>query len=276
MWKFSFNSTTLRNLDILEALSQIHTCGYDGVELMLNDSHLHPLKTPLPRIHEIKDFCSSEGIGIASIAAGGDRLLSDIPWEPSLIAFEASGRRQRIDLLKRSIEIAEMMGAPVLVFNSGLLQNDVPRALARHYLADGIRELLKVTSELILALEPEPGFFLETSVDAVALIQEINDPRLRLNLDIGHVNCSEDDCYGAIERAMPFTRHIHIEDIKQRVHHHEIPGEGDIDFGRVFAILQKADYDHFVSVELHHHSEVWPRALKESLQYLRQFQVVRA
>lgn len=276
MWKFSFNSTTLRYLDVLDALSQIHACGYDAVELMLNDSHLHPLNTPRSRVNDIKEFCTSQGITIASIAAGGDRLLSDIPWEPSLIAVDASGRRQRIDLLKRSIEIAEMLGAPVLVFNSGMPQKDLSPAVAKSYLADGIRELLKETSNLILALEPEPGFFIGTTIDAVALIQEINDPRLRLNLDIGHVNCSEDDCYGAIERALPFARHIHIEDIKQRVHHHEIPGEGDIDFAHVFAILHNVHYDHYVSVELHHHNEVWQRALKVSLQYLRQFQAVSA
>lgn len=276
MLKFSFNSTTLRNMGVFEALSQIHAHGYDGVELMLNDSHLHPLHTPLKQIWAIRDFCFDRDIQIASVATGGDRLLSDVPWEPSLITGAALGRRKRIDLLKHSIEIAETLGAPVLNFNSGRLQKDVASSQAHQYLRDGITELLNHTGELILVMEPEPDFFVGTSTDGLALIQEIDDPRLRLNLDIGHVNCSEDDCYGAIERAMPFTRHIHIEDIKQRVHHHEIPGEGDIDFQHVFTILEEAHYDHFVSVELHHHTEVWQRALKESLAYLDRFRGVHA
>jgi sugar phosphate isomerase/epimerase len=269
MLKFSFNSTTLRYMGVFEALTQIQNCGYDGVELMLNDTHLHPLRTPMTRVTEIRDFCSDHGIEIVCVAAGGDQLLSEIPYHPSLIAREESGRRQRIDLLKRSMEIAEILNAPVLAFNSGLLTEDVSRSEASGYIRDGITELLKSKGDLILALEPEPNFFIGTTTDAIALIQELNSPRLRLNLDIGHVNCSEDDCYEAIERAMPYTRHIHIEDIKQRVHHHEIPGEGDIDFTRVFSILESAPYKHYVSVELHHHNEIWQRALKESLEYMQ-------
>jgi len=276
MLKFSFNSTTLRNMDIMESLSLIHAYGYDGVELSLNHSHLHPLHTPKPRVLEIRDFCSNHGINIVCVAAGGDCLLSDIPYQPSLIASEESDRRKRIDLLKRSIETAEILGAPVLNFNSGFLLEGVSHASAWDYMHEGVTELLKHQRDLTLALEPEPGFFIGTTTDAIKLIKEVGDPRFRLNLDIGHVNCSEDDCYDAIERAIPFSRHIHIEDIKQRVHHHEIPGEGDIDFARVFAILHSFSYDHFVSVELHHHTEMWQRALKESLEYLHQFEEVQA
>ncbi len=269
--KFSFNSTTLRDINIFEALSKIHEYGYDGVELMMNGSHLHPLDTPQSRLLEIKKFCSDNGINIVCVAAGGDRLLSDVPYEPSLITAEGDGRRQRIDLLKRAIEIAEVLGAPVLNFNTGFLPVGMSKSQAKQYFCEGVAELLNLDGELILAVEPEPGFFIKTSADALAVIREINSPRFRLNLDIGHVNCSEENCYSAIERAMPFTRHIHIEDIKDRVHHHEIPGEGNIDFARVFTVLHNARYEHFVSVELHHHADRWQRALKESLDYLSKF-----
>lgn len=276
MLKFSFNSTTLRNMGVFEALSQIQKAGYDGVELMLNDSHLHPLHTPLEQVWAIRDFCIDHDIRIVSIATGGDRLLGDVQWEPSLITSDATGRRQRIDLLKRSIEIAQTLGSPRMNFNTGKLQKDVAPSQAHQYLCEGVSELLQNIGNLILVVEPEPDFFIGTSTDGMALLKEFEDPRFWLNLDIGHVNCSEDDCYGAIERAIPFTRHIHIEDIKQRVHRHEIPGEGDIDFPRVFAILDEAHYDGYVSVELHNHTEEWQRALKESLAYLHSFREVHA
>ena len=75
---------------------------------------------------------------------------------------------------------------------------------------------------------------------------------------------------------MPFTRHMHIEDIKGRVHHHEIPGEGDIDFDRVFSILHKANYAHYISVELHHHNDRWQSALSESLAFLNRYRTAAA
>lgn len=276
MLKFSFNSTTLRNMGVFEALLHIQAAGYDGVELMLNDSHLHPLHTPLSQVWAIRDFCFDRDIRIASIATGGDRLLGDVQWEPSLITSDAAGRRQRIDLLKRSIEVTQTLGAPMMNFNTGKLQKGVAPSQAHQYLCEAITELLQNIDDLTLVVEPEPDFFIGTSTAGLALLKEIDDPRFWLNLDIGHVNCSEDDCYGAIERAMPFTRHIHIEDIKQRVHRHEIPGEGDIDFPRVMAILEEAHYDNYVSVELHNHTEEWQRALKESLTYLHSFREVHA
>jgi len=276
MLKFSFNSTTLRYMDVLEALRQIKAHGYDGVELMLNDTHLHPLHTPWSRVLEIGNYCSAHGIKIVCLAAGGDRLLSDLPYQPSLICADPAGRRRRIDLLKRSIEIAETLAAPVLNFNSGLPEKGVAQAQAWEFLREAVVELLAQKPDLTLVLEPEPGFYIGTTTSALKLIREVDDPRFRLNLDIGHVNCSEDDCYEAIARSMPFTRHIHIEDIRQRVHRHEIPGEGDIDFPRVFSILRKAQYRHYVSVELHHHAEMWQRALKQSLNSLRNFEQVTA
>lgn len=270
--KYSFNSTTLRNMNLFDALTQIQTFSYDGVELMLNENHLHPLRTSMRRVAEIRDFCSNRGLSIVCVSAGGDRLLSDLPYRPSLIDADERGRRRRIDLLKRSVEITLALGAPVLNFNSGMLPEGLSASAAKDFLLQGIGELLGMKANLTLVIEPEPDFFIGTSAEAVALIEEIGDPDLRLNLDIGHVNCSEDDCYGAIERAIPYTRHIHIEDIKQRVHHHEIPGEGEIDFRRVYSILSRASYSHYISVELHHHDGVWRRALGESLDYLRKIE----
>jgi len=43
---------------------------------------------------------------------------------------------------------------------------------------------------------------------------------------------------------LPYTRNILIEDIKNGIHHHEIPGEGDIDFARITEIVRNAGYEH--------------------------------
>jgi len=276
MAKFCFNSTTLRDMDVFSALRAIKEYGYDGVELTLNDSHLHPLTAPAQRVHDIRQFCIDNAIEIVCLAAGGDRLLGDIRYEPSLISASASGRTQRLDLLRRSMDIAHCLNSPVLNFNSGLPTEAVDGPRASGYLQEAVRTLLADAGELTLVLEPEPDFFIGTTAAAIDLISAIDNPQLRLNLDIGHVFCSEDVPYDAIERALPFSRHIHIEDIKNRIHHHEIPGEGDIDFHRVLTSIKRADYRHFISVELHHHNDRWRRALGESLSYLRTLTEVAA
>lgn len=276
MLKFSFNSTTLREMDLLDALKRISAAGYDGVELMLNDSHLNPLTTSRQRVAEIRDFCRSENITISAIAAGGDKLLSDVPYYPTFFDPDSRARAKRVSFLGRCIELVDYLGVPVLDFNSGPKNPDVLPEQSWDYLATGINWLLSYGGKVTLAMEPEPDFLIGTTVEGIKLIQQVNHPLFQLNTDIGHVNCSEDDCYGTIERAIPYTRNMHIEDIKSRVHHHEIPGEGDIDFDRVFEILNKTNYSHSIAVELHHHNDRWQRALDESFAYLNRYRMAHA
>lgn len=268
MFKLCFNSTTLRNIDLLEALGLIKQYGYDGVELTINSTHIHPLRHSRKRFDEVKAFCDDQGIDIVCLAAGGPDVLGAEPYEPSLINKDPLKRQERIEFIKRSLELADVLHAPVLNINSGKLGPNLAPQEARAFLHDGIRDVLAAAGDIILALEPEPGFFMGTTGDAIDFIKEFDSARFRLNLDIGHVFCSEGNCYEHIAQALPYARHIHIEDIKNGVHHHEIPGEGDIDFVRIVGLIRQSGYEHYVSVELHHHDFVWQRALKQSRDYL--------
>ena len=68
--------------------------------------------------------------------------------------------------------------------------------------------------------------------------------------------------------ALPYARHIQIADTKRRVHHHDIPGEGDIDFPALFQVLRDGGYSHYLSLELYWHPYDWERALYQSRQHL--------
>lgn len=268
MFKLCFNSTTLRNMDLFKALSLIKEHGYEGVELTINATHLHPLQHTPGRIKEVKAFCEDNEINIVCLAAGGPTVLGDDPYEPSLIHPDPQKREVRMDFIRRSMEMADELGSPLLNINSGKKKPVVSQEKAHDFLRNGIQKLLGQTENLIIVLEPEPDFFIGTSGKGIDFIREIDSGNCRLNLDIGHVFCSEEQCYEHIEAALPFSRHVHIEDIKNGVHHHEIPGEGDIDFHRIIDILKLSGYEHYVSVELHHHDAVWQRALQESRDYL--------
>ena len=102
MLKLCFNSTTLRNIDLFEALSLIKDYGYEGAELTLNGTHLHPLNHGPQRFKELKAHCEDNGIDIVCLAAGGPNVLGDEPYEPSLIHANPSKRNQRVDFIKRS------------------------------------------------------------------------------------------------------------------------------------------------------------------------------
>lgn len=272
MLKLCFNATTLRHYDILDACRMIREAGYEAVEISYNDTHIHPLMPSAKRAKEVREFCEEIGLKIASAAAGGPKLISQFDYEPSLICSSACGRAVRKEFIKRSIDLSQELSAPLLNINTGILREDVHPRMAEEYFCEAIEELLDYVkgSDTILVLEQEPNFFVGIVDFALRYIRKFDNPQLRFNLDIGHVFCSEPDavCYENIEKALPYSAHLHVEDIKDKLHRHEIPGEGDIDWKRILALIDASGFDGYTSVELHHHDQMVDRALKESRDYL--------
>jgi hypothetical protein len=59
--------------------------------------------------------------------------------------------------------------------------------------------------------------------------------------------------------------------LKGKVHYHEIPGKGKIDFQAVLRALVEAQYDGYVTIELYNHVDAWESVLPESRKYLLQY-----
>nr|VFJ46084.1 MAG: Sugar phosphate isomerase/epimerase [Candidatus Kentron sp. DK] len=267
MFPLSYNANGLRNMSTVSAVNVVAAAGYDGIEIALHAAHLHPHTATDTELRQVIEALDTTGLVPACLATGADDLLSDQRFEPSLISPDPAGRRQRIDVLKRAMEIALALGAPVLGFASGPLRPELSRDLAWGHLVAGVRECLDSANGLLLAIEPEPGFLVSTTVDAISLIEEVGSPGLVMNMDIGHVYVTEDDFTDAVARGARYSRHIHIEDIKNRVHSHEVPGDGDIPFSEVFRILRKEAYDGYLSVELYNKTD-WRDALTRSRAHL--------
>ena len=277
MFRLSYNTHGLRNLSLDRAVREVSEAGYEGVELFLLPAHLHPFEVTSERLDKLNELFASLPIEPVCLSTGWPFLLSDDPFEPSLISTDEQGRKERIRVITRSLEIANYLSIPVVQFVSGIRKEDVSAELATQMLIDGVRTSLASAGEAVLVIEPEAPLpahmgggrcFVETTAQAIPIIQEVNSPQFRLNLDISHVESCESDLLQATSDALPYTRHIHVADIKGKVHHHEIPGEGDIDFRSVFDLLSDADYEHYLSVELYAHADVWERALYQSRKYL--------
>jgi sugar phosphate isomerase/epimerase len=270
MLKISYNANGLRGIPLAEAIGEVAAAGYDGIELSLHPNHLDPFALTPRDLGAIGARLRDSGLEPACLATGADNLLSNIPFEPSLIHPDPAGRSRRIDLIKRSIDLARRLGITVVNFASGILREGISRVAAWGQLVEGIRECLeRCGDDVLLAIEPEVGFLVEANVQALTLLSVVSDPRLRINQDVGHENVYEARYLDSIRLALPSTRHMHVEDIKARRHYHEIPGEGDIDFPALIRALLAQSYPHYISVELYNHADVYKDALRKSLAYLR-------
>ena len=267
--RYAYNANGLRNLSLEAAIAAVAAAGYRGIELSLHPRHLLP-DASAASIRDLRARLADHDLEVPCLATGSDLLLSDERFEPSLISGSPSGRRRRLRFLADSMRLARALDAPTMSFASGILQPGIDALQARAWLLEGIEEMLETAPEdLTLVIEPEPDFLIESNDQALELIGLFDDPRLRINQDIGHCKVVDEDYLGAIERALPMTRHIHVEDIVGRVHRHEIPGDGDIDFVAFFDLLERLDYRHFVSVELYNHVDRHQEALARSLAHLQ-------
>jgi sugar phosphate isomerase/epimerase len=106
----------------------------------------------------------------------------------------------------------------------------------------------------------------------VEFLQQINHPNLKLNADLGHFFCVEEDPAEVIRTCAPWIAHIHLEDIKEnRVHQHRIPGTGAMDWEAIFAAVRAIDYTGWLTVELYPYEDTAEDAARKALAFLRRF-----
>jgi sugar phosphate isomerase/epimerase len=144
-------------------------------------------------------------------------------------------------------------------------------------LVGGLAELIDYANSagVVLAFEPEPGMFIDTMARYADLLEElaanrVDSSRFKLTIDVGHLHClGEVPIADQIRRWRHRLANVHLEDMRFGVHEHLMFGEGEIEFGQVFAALEEIGYSGLISVELSRHSHQAPTAARHAYNYLR-------
>jgi hydroxypyruvate isomerase len=90
-----------------------------------------------------------------------------------------------------------------------------------------------------------PGVPFARAADTLALVQAVDSPHLRLNLDLYHAQIGEGNLIDLLRRAMPFIGEIQVADVPGR---HE-PGTGEINYPAIARMLSEAGYQGIVAME---------------------------
>jgi L-ribulose-5-phosphate 3-epimerase len=272
--RFAYNSNGLKLHPASAAIELLAKLGYDGIELALQREHLDPLEVSGEAVAAIRELLRANRLAIVC-GAGVPNALGEERFEPSLFHPDAEGRALRRRFLHASLEVAAELGSDILVFCTGAKQAEVDRSVAWAWLADGVADSCRRAAELGLrvALEPEPGHFVETVDDYRCLRAEIGQgDDLGIAVDIGHLHCTEDgppQTHAAQLLDEEQLLHVQIDDMRDRRHEHLPLGEGQIDFPPIMQALAEGGYTGLVSVELSRHSERGDEMAAKSLEYLR-------
>jgi sugar phosphate isomerase/epimerase len=244
--------------------------GYDGMALTPDVHHLDPFRCGRKDRHALRTLM--ERLGLQVVIETGARYVLDARRKHYPTLFTPGEGERRLDFLKRCVDMAEALGAEVVSFHSGGVPDPKADSDPLHTLARQVDRLLDYAGDrnILMALEPEPGMFIETVADYQALKTALDSNALVMTLDVGHAHISESLSTERLIRDVgEEIVNVHLDDARDGRHEHLPLGTGEIDFSTVLDALARLEKRLFLSVELSRHGHEAPYEAKRSIAYLK-------
>ncbi len=204
--------------------------GLDGTELT---SYYFPQRPSAEFLRQLKSTTFRRGLDISGTAVGND------------FCFPAGKRRnQEIANVKRWIEYADQMDAPVIRIFSGAAKAGQGIEEARRLAIEAIEECCEYAGKygVFLALENHGGIVAEAD-GVLAIVRGVKSPWFGVNMDTGNFRTA--DVYGDLAKIAPYSINVQM---KISIHPAGKPDEPS-DFKRVGQILKDAGYRGYIALE---------------------------
>ena len=187
------------------------------------------------------------------------------------------GVTEYLEGVTRSVEIAHKLSCRELLLLTGKLspEGEVAHEKAAHPATMWItayKTLCEVAEiaereDLVYNLEPlntvldHPGYAIPRPEDCVRLISEVGSPRIKMLLDIYHVQMEQGNVIETIRKYSDYLGYIHIADVPGR---HQ-PGTGEINYPQIAQTLRDVGYSGTIGLEC------WPDGdLQQAMHAFRQ------
>jgi hydroxypyruvate isomerase len=165
------------------------------------------------------------------------------------IAAQPARRTEFAEGLKLAVGYASALKPPRINCLAG---KKGPEIDADAMLADNVELAAEALDQLgvQLTIEPVnsidvPGFALPTTQSALDLIDGVSTDNVGLQYDIYHAIQMGEDPFAFLEQRGGQVSHIQVADVPGR---HQ-PGTGEVDFARLFQIIDDSGYNGWVSLE---------------------------
>ena len=240
MPRFAANLSMMFNeVPFLDRFALAAKAGFKGVEF------LFPYEHPAAEIAaRLKDNGLQQVLFNAPAGdfAKGERGMAAIPGKQA--AFRES--------IKLALEYATALACPRLHIMAGLkhegVAHDTLTAVYGANLAYAAEECAKAAVKPII--EPInhrdiPGFFLNTTDQAAAIIAAIGPEKLGMQFDLYHCQITEGDVVKRVEKHLPLIAHMQVADTPGR---HE-PGTGEVNWPFVFKTIDALGFRGWIGCE---------------------------
>lgn len=230
MTKFSANLGFLWNdRSLPEAIISAKAAGFDAVECHW------PYETPAAAVKQALQDTGLTMLGLNTSrgnTSAGENGLSALP-------DRVKDAQAAID---QALHYAAEIGTPNIHVMAGFADGAEAHETFVSNLAYACEKASKNGQSILI--EPlnkydAPGYFLQTTNQAKAIIEEVGASNLKLMFDCYHVQLMEGDLTHRIESLMPLIGHLQFASVPERAS----PDRGEVNYNHIFAHLEKLGYD---------------------------------
>ena len=228
MTKFSANLGFLwTELSLPDAIRAAANAGFDAVECHW------PFDTPP---EDIRAALSETGLPLLGL-----NTIRGNPGENGLAALPGREAEARA-AIDQALDYALQTGTKAVHVMAGFAQGIAAKATFTKNLTYACSQAR--AHKITILIEPlnsydAPGYFLQTSDQALAIISQVNDPGLKLMFDCYHVQIMEGNLTRRLAKCLPVIGHIQFASVPDR----RDPTQGEINYRHIFSTIRQLGYD---------------------------------
>jgi len=253
-------------LDVFEALRFFHSIGLDGVEIVVQSDYKSgiPYEADDALLFEIKEAADLLQLEVAALT----------PYLNKYNDLDESIRQNEIQMLKRVIDMARVLGATGIRIYGGAFRDDEtdPNDEKFHQLVKSLQECGDYATPfgICLNIENHFGTMTTTACDTMRVIRAVNRKNVGVLYDQANLAfLPAEECEEAIKLQSDAIHYVHVKDLTYRggkpgrfrsdsVSHiseeirtvySRFPGDGVLDWPDILGRLKKSGYDGWLSLE---------------------------
>ena len=226
---------------IEEGFADMHKAGFREVELSLRFANDMPYE-------ELQNLLNKYSLRVTALATGQGCLHDQL----CLNALDPKIHAAAVKRLQDIIDLASFLGADVILggVRGKLNGSESDQTSQREMVLEGVRQCCNYARPLgvTLLLEAINRYetnLINTAAEAVAFIDEVDAPNLKVLLDTFHMNMEEVDFSSTLRMTSKRLGYIHLVDSNRQA-----PGQGHLNLELVLRTLFETGYQGVISCEI--------------------------
>ena len=177
--------------------------GFDYIDF--TQDSVKGYEDPIARARELRAYCEKIDLPIGAYTVGANLTGGD---------WTEEAQKEWVKTLKAHVDVAEVYGVTVMRHDVGFsLPSEKTWEDSISYVAPIIKEVTRYAKEKgVRTCSENHGMIFQEPERMEAVFRAVNDGNYGWLVDIGNFYCADVDPLYAIERAIPYTMHVHVKD----------------------------------------------------------------